>query len=132
MAPRFRPVLYIWCGTMRGWHIRAMFGLVFAVLLIVGVVVSVANASIVTSESATVSTNYAIHCQTHRHCSPTDSARIGQMDCIAVCAAPALLAESCSSTFVVTPSRQILPRATLLLGSISPPDPYPPRRSSVI
>lgn len=117
---------------MARWSLRQVFALLLAVFVTVGLSVSVVQASNMAVNMA-MSSDMGVSAHHECHDCDGDTGKTRSMVCTVTCVAPvsADLPHVGPVSLVTIPTKPVLRRATVLHGSTSPPDPYPPRTSDI-
>jgi hypothetical protein len=118
---------------MKSWSIRQILILVLAVFVTVGIGASVVQASTMAAKMTMTSDMGVSSHKDCRDCDGGDTGKMKPMVCTVTCVTPVSIAEPHVGPVAITvaPAKHLLPRTTLLLGSTSSPDPYPPRTSDI-
>ena len=118
--------------VMNHWSARQVFALFLAVFVTVGMSLSVVQATGMTVKMATASDMGASGHDGCQRCSTGGGDGMKAMSCTTVCLAPvlAVLPQAAPVMLVHKPVSYAV-RYLLLHGRTSPPDPYPPRPTSI-
>lgn len=119
--------------AMTNWSLRRIFALMLAVFVTVGLNASVVQASdmaLKMSASSGMSVNSHGDCHT---CDGGNSDKSKPMVCTVACVAPVLIAVPEVGQAIFPVAAKLVPdKADLLVGGISPPDPFPPRSIDLV
>lgn len=128
----FVKIWHIVIGAMKNWSVRQIFVLMLAVFVTLGVGASVVQANDMAVKMATES-NVAVagHGDCHG-CDSGDAGKTKAMVCTVACVTPMTAIPQVGAVVeIFTPTKLDLPRTALLLGTMLPPDPYPPRSNDI-
>jgi hypothetical protein len=115
---------------MKRWSVRQLFAFFLAAFVAAGMSASAVQASAMAVKMGMASDMGAAG-KSCDGCKGSDGAKT--MNCAPACVAPtfAMLPQIEPTRLAQTATKLPLPGSTLLLGSTSPPDPYPPRPTDI-
>ncbi|KUM28226.1 hypothetical protein AU467_35015 [Mesorhizobium loti] len=118
---------------MTNWSLRQAFALILTVFVTVGLSASVVQAN---EMAVKMATSYGMSVNGHDNCHNCGGGDFGKskpMVCTVACVAPVFIAVPQVGPTIFQDSGKLFPaKIALLVGSTSPPDPFPPRSIDLV